>query len=98
MKFYAPFLLLGFAFSAAEAHDPKLHKKSKEAPNCAYLQSMDKANSDALVVKALEQKCYSELHAGEHNKKQPESRHKHDDGHQHAGHQDGKHHHSDLSE
>ena len=106
MKHFMPFLLFPLAISSAEAHDPKLHKKSEEAPNCAYLESMDKANSDTLVLKALEQKCYSELHQDEHNMKRdamPMGDHKHSDGHQHGshmegGHMNGKHHHSDLAE
>jgi hypothetical protein len=49
------------SFSAA-AHDPSLHKKSDEKPNCAAMKDMDhtEMETDDPVMRAMMAKCRSE--------------------------------------
>lgn len=56
-----PFLTLAVT---AQAHDPALHKKTAEAPNCAAMKGMDhsKMNKDDPVMQAMMQKCMQQMH------------------------------------
>lgn len=48
------------SFSAA-AHDPSLHKKSDEKPNCAAMKDMDHTtmNADDPVMRAMMKRCHA---------------------------------------
>ncbi|MBR9908740.1 MAG: hypothetical protein GYB33_00120 [Gammaproteobacteria bacterium] len=56
------------AFSVVtQAHDPSLHMKNAEAPNCKAMEGMDHSKMDMSdpIIRALMKKCMAQVHAAD---------------------------------
>lgn len=55
-------VIVTFSLNTAWAHEPSLHKKSDEKPNCAAMKDMDHSEleTDDPVMRAMMAKCRSE--------------------------------------
>lgn len=72
-RYLAVVLLSSLLAGNAAAHDPKLHKKSDEKPNCEAMKDMDhtEMETDDPVMRAMMAKCRSEQTEAETLEKYP---------------------------
>ncbi|UTF61241.1 MULTISPECIES: hypothetical protein [Gilvimarinus] len=77
---------------AAQAHDPKEHKKDAENPDCSEMKNMDhsKMDMDDPVMKAMMKKCKKDMHHDNENN-ESDSDHAHDDNQNKDEHAEHKH-------